>query len=353
MKKPYFLPLLLFFHLLSGALTGQQFLNGSFENAALPCGINLVNDAFNDNISGVIAFGEKSETDILSQPCGYGNAVDGDFFLALYAKEGITDAIALELSEPLVPGRTYNLEFYEKIGEKDGSPVRLAIGMTPVPTAFGELLYTVFEPSRAWTKRTLQFSPPLLAKYLTVIVETGGSAWLHVDNFSLVCPEVQLGNDTTYCDITDLTLATTSPFDRYLWSDGSTGPSLLVQEPGTYWLEASSGACTSRDSIELMEIPYRCNCRLYTPNVFSPNNDGNNDGWLPSSPCELTDYQLRIFDRWGNMVYETTSPTAAWDGRWRDRPLPSGNYIYQLRYRFPYFGDEEVKEAEGTVLLLR
>jgi gliding motility-associated-like protein len=58
------------------------------------------------------------------------------------------------------------------------------------------------------------------------------------------------------------------------------------------------------------------NCPLYNlPNVFTPNNDGKNDLFTPFLPFYFVDHiELQIFNRWGNLVYETTDPVINWDG---------------------------------------
>lgn len=69
---------------------------------------------------------------------------------------------------------------------------------------------------------------------------------------------------------------------------------------------------------------------LIIPNVFTPNNDGSNDGYFVTSKG-LTDYNFVIVNRWGNPVFETTDPTAIWDGNSGGEPCSEGTYFYILR----------------------
>lgn len=344
--------MVLFCLVILGDQNAQQLLNGSFEGAGIPCGINLSNQVFTSQMPNVVGFGEKNELDILSAACNYGAAQQGTYFVALKAKAGITDAIGMRLSQPLMPGQTYTLQFYEKIGQLSNDPVRLAIGITNSPTAHGELLYTLFDLHTDWTRHTFQFRPPVNGEYLTVLIETGGEAWIFVDNFSLICPTLSLGKDTTYCSVQNITLQVNEKFDSYTWNDQSTGESLSIQAPGTYWVEAKSGGCTVRDTIEIMENPSLCTCRVYFPNSFSPNNDGTNDVWQPLSQCELDDYELIIFNKWGNIVFQTTDPTAAWDGQINAQDQMEGMYIYKINYRFK--SDKGIfNQSQGLIYLLR
>lgn len=76
---------------------------------------------------------------------------------------------------------------------------------------------------------------------------------------------------------------------------------------------------------------------LYIPNAFSPNNDGKNDDFriYPKSDFVATILNYRIFDRWGNQLFEAKNfqlgdQSIRWDGTYRDRPMSAGVYIYQL-----------------------
>ncbi len=76
---------------------------------------------------------------------------------------------------------------------------------------------------------------------------------------------------------------------------------------------------------------------LYIPNVFSPNGDGINDYFMPQGMGVGTeDYHLRIFDRWGQMVFYTTSPNVYWDGNINDverEKKPIAVYTYVLDFK--------------------
>ncbi|MBK9488366.1 MAG: gliding motility-associated C-terminal domain-containing protein [Haliscomenobacter sp.] len=334
------------------ALSAQRILNGSFEGSGQNCGINLSNQVFTAAMPNVVGFGEKNELDILSAPCNYGNAVRGTHFIAMTVIAGLTDAIGLKLSEPLMPGQTYTLQFYEKIGRVINGPARLSVGIASNPTSHGELLFTAFELHNDWTRHQFQFKPPTNGLYLTVILESAGEAWIFVDDFSLICPKIDLGNDTTYCAIENLNLKTASKFDSYLWSNGSTDPQLTVQDPGLYWLEGKLGGCTVRDSIEFLEKPLLCSCKLYFPEIFSPNRDNINDTWAPLTPCELGTYELLIFNRWGGLVFQSKQATTAWNGQHGDQDQPSGVYVFRIRYRFAS-NDATLYQDEGLIQLLR
>lgn len=84
---------------------------------------------------------------------------------------------------------------------------------------------------------------------------------------------------------------------------------------------------------------------IYIPTAFAPN--GINQKWLPiTNFIDKRDYLVRVFDRWGHIVFTTTSDIQAWDGS----DLPSDIYVYLISYKN---ARGEYKEAKGTVLLMK
>jgi gliding motility-associated-like protein len=70
-------------------------------------------------------------------------------------------------------------------------------------------------------------------------------------------------------------------------------------------------------------------CRVYIPNVFSPNNDGINDIFIPSSPV-IRFTELRIFDRWGGLLFQQVNANPYWDGYVGSKAADPGVYVYIL-----------------------
>ncbi|MCW5898721.1 MAG: CotH kinase family protein [Flavobacteriales bacterium] len=69
---------------------------------------------------------------------------------------------------------------------------------------------------------------------------------------------------------------------------------------------------------------------FYLPNAFTPNGDGINDVWIPvANVVDLESYHLRIYDRWGLLLFETRDPWEGWDGTIGGQLMPDGVYVYQ------------------------
>lgn len=71
--------------------------------------------------------------------------------------------------------------------------------------------------------------------------------------------------------------------------------------------------------------------KMYMPSAFSPNNDGYNDVFKATSFHEFELVYLKIFNRWGQMVFETTDTNTGWDGTFNGHNQPIGTYVYVLR----------------------
>lgn len=349
--RRHYLPAL-FWLLSSSTLTSQNLLNGGFELNNAACGINLQNNTFNQTVPFVQAFGAQSEVDVLNGNCGFGAAAQGSDFIALYSNNG-SDAVAMQLSAPLEAGKTYTLRFYDKNGLGMNQPqCRVQVGLSGTADAFGDLLYDAPPARNDWTLREVVFQPDQPFTHLTGLIASPVETWIFLDGFELVCSEIYLGPDTTLCRVDGVVLEVDpSRFDQITWSDGSTGPTLSVQAPGLYWAEGQSGGCTVRDSVVFIEFERNCDCKVFLPNVFSPNDDGINDVFSPQSPCKIEDYELLIANRWGQLVFRTQDPNEGWNGISRQQMAQPGVYIYWMRYRFSYAAEPEL--VKGEFLLVR
>jgi len=75
------------------------------------------------------------------------------------------------------------------------------------------------------------------------------------------------------------------------------------------------------------------NCPAYQlPNAFTPNEDGTNDLFTPSQACFIAEIDFKVFNRWGQLVFQTKDPAINWDGRnFNGQSLPDGTYYYVCR----------------------
>ncbi len=144
-------------------------------------------------------------------------------------------------------------------------------------------------------------------------------------------PTINLGNDTTLCQGGTLALDATTLNATYLWQDNSTNPTFNVNQQGTYWVQVTVNNCNSSDTISINLKD--CHCSLYIPNSFTPNSDNKNDHFSPIFDCDITEYNFTIFNRWGELLFETTNPTNSWNGTFKGKICQTGIFIYLLKYK--------------------
>jgi gliding motility-associated-like protein len=95
----------------------------------------------------------------------------------------------------------------------------------------------------------------------------------------------------------------------------------------TYYVEISNSPyCKRRDSV-IVKVDFVCG-DFFVPNAFSPNGDGLNDLANVHGFCVGT-YNLQIFNRWGEKVFETTSMSDSWDGSFRGKNMDTGVFVYR------------------------
>ena len=96
----------------------------------------------------------------------------------------------------------------------------------------------------------------------------------------------------------------------------------------------------------IVEKPYA----LYSPNAFSPDGDGINDLFKVSGQG-MSDFQIEIYNRWGQMVYKSIDLSNGWDGTFKGKNLPTGTYVYKIKTS--KFGLEQILVKSGSVGLVR
>lgn len=92
---------------------------------------------------------------------------------------------------------------------------------------------------------------------------------------------------------------------------------------------------------------------FYVPNVFSPNDDGVNDKFEIQGNCMVDDYHLKIFDRWGNYVFESRDITHSWKGYHRGEACSQGVYMYTLSIDYELDYKKYRQQTSGTLSLIR
>lgn len=162
-------------------------------------------------------------------------------------------------------------------------------------------------------------------------------------------PAAFLPSDTALCSYAKLEIHPLNKFSRYLWSNNAVSSSITVQQPGIYWLEVQdANGCTGRDSIVV--LPKHCLQGFFAPTAFSPNGDGKNETFKPVLMGNVVKYQLLIFNRWGQIVFQSSDWNAGWDGNLGGKPQNTGAYVWTCSYQFE---GAPIQKESGTMMLVR
>jgi gliding motility-associated-like protein len=195
----------------------------------------------------------------------------------------------------------------------------------------------------------------------TFLVSSPGRYWVIVTNNGCVSedtinikydqkPVFSLGRDTGICENMTVMLqpAVQNPQGvNYLWSNGTTSPAFAVTQTGTYILAVSNYCGTKYDTILISKGV----CKIYVPTGFTPNNDGLNDVFRARFGENITDFNLQVYNRWGQIIFETKDIRKGWDGNIQGLQQPNGVYVWMIRYKTVTDSREQL--LKGTLTLIR
>ena len=152
--------------------------------------------------------------------------------------------------------------------------------------------------------------------------------------------------DSTLCYGQHWELDITTLGATYLWQDKSTGPSFTIDGEGTYWAKATNACGTDSDTLQ---IKYEhCDCYLFIPNTVTANGDNINETFHVTAKygCDLSAYTFSLFDRWGQLIYESQNIETDWVAG----TTACDVYMYRIVYKF---SNAPQKMEWGKVLVLK
>ncbi len=164
------------------------------------------------------------------------------------------------------------------------------------------------------------------------------SIWVTIDSLPILTPilsadflVISPGNSTK--------LYVTPNGYNYDWSPSNSLTNSTDQNPvaspltnTTYYVTISNGYCEKNDSITILVNELICGPpEIFIPNAFSPNEDKSNDILrVRGNYISKENFIFRVFNRLGNLVFETTDPSQGWNGYFNDSPCDPGVFVYYL-----------------------
>lgn len=137
----------------------------------------------------------------------------------------------------------------------------------------------------------------------------------------------------------------------YSWCTGETTQGITIENGGEYCYQyLDDQGCVQEGYISATLSDF--NARVFVPNAFSPNNDGINDAFFAQG-IGVDEYELTIWNRWGDQIFRTTDFNAVWDGSFegREHYVQNEVYTYQIKYRGEC--NPEKIEKVGVITLIR
>lgn len=117
-----------------------------------------------------------------------------------------------------------------------------------------------------------------------------------------------------------------------IWSNGSISNSIIVSNSGVYSVSTVNQCGTNSETYNVSFA--NCNCDVYVPNTFTPDEDEFNQLFEIKTECDLVDFHFEVFNRWGEIVFESFDKNGKWDGRYGAQLIvQDGVYTYKLTYQ--------------------
>ncbi len=164
-------------------------------------------------------------------------------------------------------------------------------------------------------------------------------------------PQLELGPDKELCGAELFTIKPTSSEGKFAWMDQFADVERTVSSSGIFRASVQNDCATVTDSIM---INYGdCDCILYAPTSFTPNDDGSNDVFLAFGCGDITITSLAIFNRWGEIIFQTSAAPFRWDGYYHGKLCEIGVYAWSVQYRLNQHGKVILGQKEGPLSLIR
>lgn len=162
-------------------------------------------------------------------------------------------------------------------------------------------------------------------------------------------PKKELPYKTEMCSFSPRLIGTEYPGVKYLWDNGSDACCIMPKRSGIVRVSISNQCGEYTDSTRVVFLP--CDECTAIPNAFTPNGDGLNDKFYVMQTCPIAYYHIRIFNRWGQQVFESKDIREGWTGRQEGLIHDQGTYIYILEYAPE--ATKILRQQTGSITLLK
>ena len=136
-----------------------------------------------------------------------------------------------------------------------------------------------------------------------------------------------------------------SPYS-IVWSNGESVPTISNLSAGVYVATVTDdNSCIATITVEVLPSSIPC---VNPVNTFTPNGDLFNYTWVIDNMYLYTNASVKVFNKWGNLVFKSEGLYTPWDGTYRDNPLPAEVYYYIIE-----LNDTATSKLTGTLTIIR
>ncbi len=128
----------------------------------------------------------------------------------------------------------------------------------------------------------------------------------------------------------------------------STTANCQVQSGRKYRIVAYKKGDQSIQSVS-NEVTIVPSMTMYVPNTFTPNGDGLNDTFGISGEA-ITEFTMMIYNRWGQLIFETSNANQRWDGTLQGEKAAEGSYVYKITAKGPT-GVRQTREGNFNLIM--
>ncbi len=196
------------------------------------------------------------------------------------------------------------------------------------------------------TNTTIKVKPVITTTYLAYGTTDTASFTVNV----VEKPIINLGPDTTMCNGYSINLDAAQNNATYLWQDHSINSAYTVMHAGMYWVTVETYKhCSASDTVIISytgcETP-----EIFIPNSFTPNGDGINDVFNIKTIAQFSKFNMFIYNRWGQLVFETDDAAEGWDGTFKGKMVQMDVYNYKIEAIVKASNEKKVYSGRVTVV---
>ena len=271
------------------------------------------------------------------------NLAGGSYIATVTDASGCSSTVTVTIAEPTaVTG----------VATSTNSSCSSNTGTATIVASGGDGNYSYLWSNNGTTSTISNLAP---STYNVIITDGNGCTGTTSTTVStVIAANIDAGADVVIVSGTSTTLVATGGI-VYVWTPSDSlsctncsNPTANPSQTTTYYVTGTdANGCVGADSVTVfVEDP--CG-ELWVPTAFSPNNDGNNEELCVYGGC-IMNLTFQMFDRWGEMVFETTDNSRCWDGVYKGKQMNSAVFAY---YLIATLDNGEVVELKGNITLVR